>query len=359
MRVELNSFGQPVKPLCFRREDDELLALGYPHLRQLIDGHKGDQKPAAAALMAANQPALIPKRYRIGWPREVAQRFVRAARSKAFQDWTNSEPTPAAFFETGGAVSAPEARELLAACMEVPGCTFQRKHEDLYYLLEAMVGTEVVVDAILGALEAFRPGKWTKEAGGPDRKTAGAIVVLGFLVLRLTPAAREKALARLKAISAAARSAVGKGPEENWELTGALGMVLDGSKASKCQGTGPYDYLDWHLFADDDLDKLRQVIAAKASVYAALDVRFVYLAGPEVLRTLGKHRPLKDQVLGFLEDVGMVRDEAVLDLVLEYVGKPSAKGVPLAWLRSHADFVRPLLATRKTELAKMALRSLD
>ena len=39
-----NEFGRPIRPLCFTPEQDRLLALGYPHLIQLVDGHPDAKK---------------------------------------------------------------------------------------------------------------------------------------------------------------------------------------------------------------------------------------------------------------------------------------------------------------------------
>ena len=343
-----------IKTLCFDPADDVLLARGYPHLARLVDGHADDRKPAAAALKVVNRPASIHARYRIDWPRKVAEHFVRAARSKEFQAWTNME-VPAAAVAQGGPVLADEARELLHRTVATPGCTFLARYESLVYVLEAMVGTEVVVEAILEALEALPDARWLVETSGPDRKGGGMAFVLGFLFLRVAPERAADQRDRLRRLYERVRVAIAAvGKSESWELTNGVEMVCEGSKARKCQSPGPYTYLDRYIFADDDLDLLRRVLGSKDTVYSTLDVRFVYHLGPEAL-TLMKKAPMAAYVPAFLTDIGMIRAPEVLDKMVELFDKSSAKGIPAQWLRAHADYARPILQSRKSERATMAL----
>ncbi len=60
-----------------------------------------------------------------------------------------------------------------------------------------------------------------------------------------------------------------------------------------------------------------------------LDVRFVYLLGPEVISMIGKRRPLNEAVPTMFEDLGMIRHPSVVSLFLEYIGKPMAKTLPI------------------------------
>jgi len=351
-----NPFGQSVRSLCFTREDDELLALGYPHLLRLVDDHKDDKNAAKVALKAANDAKTILKSYRIDWPRKTAERFVRAARTPEFQNWLG-EMVPSSAFAEDGPVSLDEAHALVLGTLKVPGCTFLLRHRSLYFLLEAMVGTEAVIDAMLDGLDALPDHRWTKESG-PDRKTGYAAALLGFFLLRVTEASRVKRKARLQATFDRAKSLVAAAGSESWEVTGGVGMVLEGSHARVCMHPGPYTYLDWYIHAVDDVEKLRALIAKKDTIYTALDVRFVYLVGPEILGTLGKHKPRSAEVLTFLEDIGKIRHELVIDRMLEWIGKPAAKDAPLNWFRAHADFVRPHLERRKDSAAQMMLRGL-
>jgi hypothetical protein len=60
----------------------------------------------------------------------------------------------------------------------------------------------------------------------------------------------------------------------------------------------------------------------------------------------------------FLEDIGKVESPIVASLMLDYVGKKSAKDAPMKWFRAHEAFARPILEAARGETAKMVLASL-
>lgn len=353
----LNAFGQTIKPLCFAPEQDELLALGYPHLARLVDAPLGAKKSDADAIKAATHFNAL-ARYRGVWPREVANRFVRLAKTPWFQDWTSRAPSAADLPRSidGGLLAEDEARSILQFSAVQEGSVHAPRITALNFLLEAMVGTEVVVDAILCALESI-PDRFRKSPL-PDRQLGGQILDVGFMLLRLAPERRAHHRARLEALWDAHHAG-----SVAWEVITPLHRVLHGDKAFSGP-ISPYDYLDWHIYVED-VPHLHEIIARKSAIYTGLDVRFVYLAGPEVLGLLGKHRPQSAGVMGWLEDIGMIRHEAVVTLMMEYIGKPSAKTKPLDWLREHASFAAPLLegmAKRQGTSAQKAnavLKALD
>ncbi len=359
MALELNTFGQEVRPLCFTRADDELLALGYPHLRQLVDRHPDDGKKAdaKARLVATNPKQLL--KYRVQWPRGVAERFVRLAPNRWFQDWQARTPTPGelAASAPGGAVSEDEARAILAHAVPFHGCSHTGRVAAVDFLLEQMVGAEAVVDAIVGALERLPTARFRAE-NTPDRQLGGHVLNVGHMLSRLTPDRRAHHRARLEALWDAhhARS-------KAFEVMMALDRVLHGAKAFA--GWTGYDYLEWHVHVLDDVQHLREVIADKATIYGALDVRFVYLAGPEVLALTKKHRPAAWEVPFSLHDLGMIRHPDVVTFFLEHVGKASAKDAPIQWLRAHRELARPIVeraargAGAAGEKAKMVLAAMD
>jgi hypothetical protein len=345
-----NAFGQEIKQLCFTPEQDELLALGYPHLARIVDGHADDAKPEANARKAATKgPALFARQG--VWPREVAHRFVRLARTDWFQDWQQRAPTAAelAVPIAGGPVSEDEARAILAFAVKQEGCIHPPRMTSVTFLLEQMVGTEVVVDAILDAMEKLPEARFRTEKS-PDRQLGGYVWSVGFMLLRLPAARRAHHRARLEALWDAHHAG-----SKAFEVMVPLDRVLHGAAAFSAW-SGACGYLDWYVFVDD-VDRLREVIARKDTVYAGLDVRFVYLAGPEILGMLGKHRPASAQVGAWLDDIGMIQHPSTVSLFMEYVGKTSAKTKPIDWLRAHADFAGPIveeLAKRKGAEAEKA-----
>jgi hypothetical protein len=118
-----NSFGQTVRELCFRREDDEALARGYPHFIALTDEPLDAKKAQKLAAKASHDERLATK-LRVRFPRAAASQFVRGARAKEFQSWTKTGgPAPESAFADGSTVSPDEARELVAVSVKVAGCS--------------------------------------------------------------------------------------------------------------------------------------------------------------------------------------------------------------------------------------------
>jgi hypothetical protein len=353
--VETNAFGQPIRKLCFTRENDERLALGYPHMIELTDEPLDAKKAQAFAAKAAYD--TMP--HRVRFPRVAAPHYVRVARAQEFQGDRESPP-PAAAFADGSPVSKDEARELVRTTIDADGVTFWAYHETFYFLLEALVGTETVVDAILDGLEALPPKRITNELfNGRDRKTAGAAFLLGFMFLRLPPKARAPREKRLRALLDRSHALLAKTKKKtDGEIVPAIERVLDGWSAPSLSAGG-YVYSSRYAFATDDLDRLRALLAEKETIYdyGMLDVRFVYLLGPEIIDAIGKRRPKKEQLAVMLEDLGMLEHASVASLFLEYVGKPMAKDRPIKWFRAHADWAKPILKSMKNNASAKAVLS--
>jgi hypothetical protein len=356
-----NAFGQPVRALCFRQEDDEALARGYPHLIELTDEPLDAKKAQKLAAKAAHDDRLATTKLRVRFPRAASSHFVRGARAKEFQSWTRTGgPAPESAFADGSAVSPDEAHELVALSVKVAGCSSNPNHRAFYYVLEALVGTEIVAAAILDALEAMPDKRLTHEPGGPDRKTAFAVCALGMMLVRVPAGARAAQTKRLRALLGRAHAASNKAKSTGWEIVGALERVLDGWGAPSLAQADGYKYASEYVFATNDLDRLRTALADPEMIldYGLLDVRFVYLLGPDIVASLGKRRPLKQVVSTMFEDLGMIRHPLVATLFLEYVGKPMAKDMPLQWFRAHSDWARPILDAMRKPQAAAILRSL-
>src|SRR5579859_6079511 len=87
-------------------EQDRLYALGWPHLRRLVDKHKLDKKPEETARAILDEPDP-PSQFGVEWPRETASRIVRAfPESPKSSDWD-------AALAKAGAITPDEARVLL------------------------------------------------------------------------------------------------------------------------------------------------------------------------------------------------------------------------------------------------------
>jgi hypothetical protein len=297
----------------------------------------------------------------VRFSRAAAPHFVRGARMKEFQG-DRGDPPPATAFADGSPVSKDEARALVAATIAEDGVTFSAYHETFYYVLEALVGTEAVVDAILDGLEALPPKRITNElSNGRDRKTAGAAFLLGFMFLRLAPASRTAREKRLRALLDRSRElvATAKAKSEG-EIVPAIERVLEGWSA-RSLGTSGYVYSSRFAFATDDLDRLRTLLADQETIYdfGVLDVRYVYLLGPEIIDAMGKRRPNKANLGWLFDDLGMIQHASIASLFLEYVGKPMAKDRPIRWFREHAAWAKPIVKSMKHANAKAVLGQLQ
>jgi len=211
----------------------------------------------------------------------------------------------------------------------------------------------------MDCFEALPEKRITHESSGPDRKTGGAAFLLGFMLLRLTPKSRTARTKRLRAFLDHAHALCAKAKNTNWELVTRLECVLDGWSAPSLSAGG-YVYSSRYVFATDDLDRLRALLANKDTIidYGVLDVRFVYLLGPEIIASIGKRRPLKAVLGAMFDELGMIKHPLVASLFLDYVGKPMAKDRPLVWFRDHADWARPVLQSMKNDKAKAILGQL-
>ena len=83
------------------------------------------------------------------WPREVASRTARAY-SLLLNAKLRVEP-----FSKGGPVTADEAREIVKTSLDC------NRGDRLVLLLEALVGTDVVLDAVISTMETYGEAQWT------------------------------------------------------------------------------------------------------------------------------------------------------------------------------------------------------
>jgi hypothetical protein len=172
---------------AFSKEQDVLFALGWPHLRWLVDGHPDDATPTDDELMKVCQDGGV---YGLVWPRGMANRFVRGFAASS-DDATNSSPKwalPALGDATD--VRAEEGPRL------VQGLFGPERYNDGFvehfvFLLEAMHGTDAVLDWILSAFEGM------KTPPPRDEEACALATSAGLLLLRVPTAASRAAKARL------------------------------------------------------------------------------------------------------------------------------------------------------------------
>lgn len=189
-------------------QSEALFRRGFPHLREVLDGHPDD---AGAADRAAK--AFFGRRdYTTAWPRDVATRFLRAMASGS-----------ADACQTAGPLTGAEAQAVLSALTRPENTSREHLVETALFLLEALRGTGWTLDAVLSRLEGMP--KSALEA----RNLHGPIFVAwwsGFLLKRVAPAVATKARARMQAL-------VDRGLNS---VTQQLAFVLGGERALEASG---------------------------------------------------------------------------------------------------------------------------
>jgi hypothetical protein len=322
-----------VKPgFAFTPEDDLAFALGYPYLAILADGHPDDADPAKAAPLYVSQHGLEPP----VWPREVAHRMARAFGMLADQGERDEA------FQKGGPVGETEARALVKRDMIESNAWLQ------LYLLEAMVGPSVIVDAVLGELESYTEEPW--EDSGPQSRLElpGVILHLGYMLLRLPEAEAARARARLEALYAA------WGKNDDWlqeKARDALDVVLhgkEGAERSAYKFDGKHISTGQPLHVLDDPAWIARVVreGGAPDESSTPDPRLVFLGGDDVLaREIGwwKKYTKPGAHAQLVARFGKIASPRILPWMLEMSATSKAKASATAWFVAHADHARPFL----------------
>jgi hypothetical protein len=335
-----------VKPgFCFCAEYDRLFAIGWPHIRFLVDGHREDEDPPAAALRILAQ-ADPPSRF--GWPRKVAQGLVRAwglpsvvERGPGVQDvrrdaveacWNPDPVTPA---EAAGFLACRIQRDLAAGS--------DRVVESFVLLLEALVGADVVGSAILDTLERLPTDTLLGEWSLPPLVTWQ----LGFLLLRVPLATATAWRIRMRRVLEAAFDTRPLLRRTGFRGAGSsharsLHLVLGGGAAVENSSDRS---LRWYAHVADDPTLVRMRVSVNRLAYQP-DARLVWLGGLDVLERYRKdwpHLASAGAQRWFFEQIAPIRAPQMLPLLLEMAGRSLVRPEAIGWFVKHADFAHGFL----------------
>ena len=237
--------------LCFTEEQERLYAAGWPHLIQLVDGHKHDRKPADAARKLYKDWFGA---YHVRWPRQVALRFARAIGV----DPALESAEAARALEDDRDLAAEEVKAILDAQLATPAHRDPIHNEHTLFALEALAGTDVALEALAAALEQVArerrcekpPGATDPSHHGAERRPYGEsddrftyfAFLSGYLLLRASEEAAARAGVRLEALY---REAVEANAEIHESLLrGALDLALHGTEgARRVLPTSHWQYL--------------------------------------------------------------------------------------------------------------------
>lgn len=335
-----------VRPgFCSSPDYDALFALGWPHIRFVMDGHREDDDPPCSALRILAMPDP-PQRF--AWPRAVAQGVIRAwglpsmfERAPGLRE-LRLEAREAAW--KPGAITVGEASDLLACRLnhDTPGVS-ERGVESFVLLLEALVGADVVASAILDILEQLPVDTLLSEWSLPPHVT----FQLGFLILRLRRPRHAAGIARMEALLERCFDARPSLRRLGFRGAGAsharsLHLVLNGGPAAESSSDRA---LRWYVHVADDSVLVRMRVAVNRAAYEP-DARLVFLGGSDVLQRYARDWPdlrSTDAQRWFFEQVAPIAAPELYPLMLEMAGRSRVRPEAIGWFVKNAavtsDFV--------------------
>jgi hypothetical protein len=311
----------------FTPEQAELLARGYPHLVLLEEGHPHDAAPgkAAAEVHDANDPV-----YGVRWPQNTALCYVLGFVPE------HGSPTGKRAKIEPRQPTVEEARAICAHLMLDLKFAYPFHVSGAIYILEAALGTEPILDALIAAYEALA-ARAPCAADAPKYMLRDASEALGFLLHRAPAVAAAPARARLQALL----QQVGARDVPAFD---ALKLVLGGPSALAESSYTWIPPTSW-LFSDDPAFVEKAIRTAKGAV--DVDVQAVWRGGEAVLGLLAKYvkKVPRAGVPGAVEALGMFRTPAVVPL-LELLAVKKGGEAAQAWLDEHAASLGPTAGGR-------------
>ncbi len=330
------------KGFGFSEQEDLEWALGWPHVRRLVDGHPDDADP----LVWDN---AFPD-YDIDFPREQAARRVRhhlfcPSNGDERNKWLElSKP----YRQKAGPITEEEARSVITQHLKPAPNLWWWFLPQIILLCEAFVGPEPIAQALVETVEAWPIDLLKSE----DSKRSDCVSLLGFLFLRLPEAVRAALETRLRKVLDAAVATIPSGLDavsegEFHRPYRAIDRVLNGKKAALRAGRF-MDQTDL-LFADDDpAFILEWLLGRDAPGDLPPFARLAFLGGEGVLDVEAKwwkkyKEPEDEAQKVFVRDYGRIRSEKMLAIFLVMSQTSKARKETAAWFAAKTDFARPYL----------------
>jgi hypothetical protein len=355
----------------FDAQQDLEWALGWPHVKRLVEGHPDDKDPVKNWVKTP--------RYSMDFPREIASCFVRFFKfAPSTGDEVNQWMARAKeHLETRGPITESEAREVVRLQLaNDKNAWWLDNFPEALMLMEAFVGPGPVAEALVESLEAVPPDVLLKQSNANRCQCAS---FLGFLFLRIPDALSAILQKRTRRVfDDAVRSLPGglvvrdADGEQDSLLYRTLDLVLNGKQGVLRSGTNaakdqiyPRDL----LFVQDDaafvLERLHKV--AKNDPWEPL-ARLVFLGGHGVLDLEAEWwpkyvEPDKDTAQkSLVSHYGHIRDDKILPIFLAMSQTSKARREASGWFAAHSEFARPFLekaAAGGGDIATWALATLD
>lgn len=329
-----------------------LFRSGYPHLRFVEDETVKDPPGDVAQLFLGGMfgaPMLL--------ARDTWTRFVRAYAGSVLT--LSSDPrrrtlTPEAkrAITDGAPLSVDEAATLVRRLMSTPGSLRAREWtEDFVYALEALVGPDVVVDAIVSVLESPPRGNVLPQM---SPLVADVALALGFVRIRLSDRSRKALDVRLGKVLAKASS---RYPIPR----GRLQAFLKPAKLAAPKGAPAHGVSDV-LFTSDTRAIVEAVTAFPLEGFRnlvettrwVLDPRLLFVGGHDVVpvylekfEAFERHthpKRIAERLVTFVEDFAPFLDERVTQKLEGLVKHPLVGETAKTWLALRS----PSRKTRRT-----------
>jgi hypothetical protein len=333
-------------------EQDRLYALGWPHLRRLVDKHKLDKKPEETARGVLDDPDP-PSQFGVEWPRETAARIVRAfAESPKSNEWD-------AALAKAGPITPEEARALVDRVVNTVAVRPQLSTADFLLLLEAHVGSDVATDVLISRFERWQLKDWTADTlrhafltamVAPVALTAG--YYLGFFLLRVSDPMKKKFRSRAETLL--------KRSPPDWPVHVAIDLALHGGEAVRSNRLRAL--CACHHVVDDP--QLVRQLAQHDEHVLSLSPRFVFLGGHDMLDHYAERAKALPRwiVMRFAEEFGTIKHPKNVPIMLTLSQKKTAKDVPIKWFVENEEMAKPIveeIALRKSPQGEAARAILE
>lgn len=314
----------------FARATDVGYALGFPYARAWS---RDDVPVDVDAVIGA-------PRWMVRWPPAIgrARARVRGVDNVWIDDAGRVTPEAAdVAARTTAALSVDDARALVESGL---ARTQPFGQLDMCLLLEADVGASAMLHVIADALD--RVSVDALSAYAVSHSTFAQFV--GFALLRVHASEAPSLRARFEAI--VRRASVEGKP---YAITGALDRALHGREGAERNGLqqGPALHPSSLWFVHDDPSFVRDQILANDEPYwgFAGDSRCAFLGGSDVIRYYVKRWFDVDPTMTspMLYEFGLIRDPAIVELMVMAGDEPEFAATANAWFQSHRAYAQPIL----------------
>lgn len=324
---------------AFNDADDLWFALGWPHFELLTDEIVVDPAEAVVDVYRKKQ---FDRRV---WSAHVAALLARVmcAPSGTMFDPGRGTVGPndlgRALLQGSSSIASEEVSGLIHQAMAQPSMTpgVLRK---ILGLLEAHVGPECVLSALIEVVEAWPSRRWRAN----DHVSHRTALLVAPLLLRIHRVDGEPLRQRLQRILGEVAPDIAKRSDDDLNAYRALDIALHGRDGAErsAQRWADREELAWVRGAPElVMERLREMEGPGESV---VDVRLAFVGGVEELELERRwwreytEPTTLDAQRTFVATYGRVRSPTVVEIMTEMAESSRVKKLASDWLATHADY---------------------